>query len=313
MRTRLLKGPLRARPPSEVARIRNEAVEIIAVWHCNIRCEFCSFASPAAPARCAQPDVVAADLSRLASWMETGHVRILGGEPLMHPEIGKLVAAIRGSGISERVRMITNGILLDQAPDTVWRSFDEIYVSVYPNTARRIEKKLSLLRERAKEFDVSLALKYFEYFRVSYRKPSGDSELTRRIYQTCQIAHLWRSLTVDHGRIYRCPHATHVQTVPEYKDYQDRREGDFLEIAQIGSSAELASWLGRPAPLSSCSVCTGSVGKRRPHRQMRHDRLGEVEQPIDLEYLRRLEHDSEIDNDCVTCVECVHGDDSVTK
>src|SRR5262245_36595574 len=99
----------------EGGRVIAEAVEINATWHCNISCQWCSHASPIAPKKFADPQVVGTDLAVLANWMKVDHVRILGGEPLLHPHLVELLDAARRSGIAAKLRVLTNGLTLHQA------------------------------------------------------------------------------------------------------------------------------------------------------------------------------------------------------
>src|SRR5579859_7018604 len=115
-----------------------EVIEINAAWHCNIHCQWCSHASPSFPKQYADSASVVANLTTLSKFMQVDHVRVLGGEPLLHPQLNVLIEAIRGTGISDRVRLLTNGLTLHRVSPEFWRVVDEVHVSVYPNTARFI-------------------------------------------------------------------------------------------------------------------------------------------------------------------------------
>jgi hypothetical protein len=170
---------------------------------------------------------------------------------------------------------------------------------MYPSTAGAIERHLDDLKTTAANTDTTLVLKYFDRFRVAYREPSNDTHLTERIYRTCQIANLWRCLTVEGGRLYRCPQATHVHMAAEYSAYRGGHGGDYLDIGQIESADEVLVWLRQPTALNSCQACAGSVGDLQPHRQIRSGRLSEVGSTVDRTYLQLLETDRTASNSCV--------------
>ncbi|MGH3872904.1 MAG: radical SAM protein [Pseudonocardiaceae bacterium] len=137
-----------------------EAVEINSAWHCNINCAWCSHGSPALPRAFADEPVVGRDLRTLATWMTVDHVRVLGGEPLLHPRLPRLLQEIRSAQLSDRIRIVTNGLMLAQADAAVWDLVDEIHISVYPNTRRTIEAGLRSLKDGAAATNTTLVLRH---------------------------------------------------------------------------------------------------------------------------------------------------------
>jgi Radical SAM superfamily len=277
--------------------LHTEAIEINAAWHCNIRCAWCSHASPGQDPSFADTGEVGRDLAGLARVMRVEHVRVLGGEPLLHPDLPALFDAIRASGLSQCVRVLTNGLGLHRAPASFWRGVDEVHVSEYPSTSKHIRQHADELRELADRYGTTLRIKVFDNFRVSYRTPTGDAQLTERIYQTCQIGNAWRCLTVDRGIIYRCPQSAHLHRAGELSD---AGASDFLRIADIASVDELAVWLTQPHALESCQMCLGSVGTLRPHQQVRLGMPLFAPGEVDHAYLAELSGNVDAGNSCIT-------------
>lgn len=287
--------------PLQVAdrRLVTEAIEINAAWHCNISCKWCSHASPASGQRFADPEELLESLTSLARWMKIEHLRILGGEPLLHPRLVDLMNCAIRSGISQRVRVLTNGLLLHQAPDAFWDRVDEVHVSVYPSTTRAVERHTDDLRRLAERSGTRLKFLYFDRFRISYRTPVDDDTLTQRVYRTCQVGNIWRCLTLEGARIYRCPQAAHVNTSSEYEHYRSRDGLDYLEIDRIDSAETVLDWLRGTEPLSSCKVCAGSVGQLKPHQQIRRKEADPDLPDVDRKYLELLEAEPTAGNSCV--------------
>jgi len=278
-------------------RVRSEAVEINAVWHCNLGCRSCSHGSPWMPTKEADSEEVHADLERLSSVLSVDHVRVLGGEPLLHSNLPELLRAVKESGISDKVRMVTNGVNLESAEADVWMLCDEIHVSVYPNTESRWARVRPLVQKAAAAHAVRLTAKHFGFFRESFRVPNGDAALTARIHATCQIAHRWRCLTAEHGYLYHCPQAA----VPNH-----REAGDGLHIQSIVGPRQLAEWMLGTRPLSACRSCTGSAGRLHVHTQQRRgEGTSEMHpsDPVDHLFLSELERRPDADNGCVVATE----------
>jgi molybdenum cofactor biosynthesis enzyme MoaA len=67
------------------------------------------------------------DLSGLLSSshdLSTSFIYLKGGEPLLHPDIETVTDAARSSGISQRSRILTHGLLLPRMQDRLWESIN---------------------------------------------------------------------------------------------------------------------------------------------------------------------------------------------
>jgi organic radical activating enzyme len=292
-----MAGVIAAKPVEIVdGRVRSEAIEISAVRHCNISCRSCMHGSPSMAASFIEVGQVEKDLTTLAQWMDVEHVRVLGGEPLLHPELPELLRAVERSGVTGNRRVLTNGLHLAKQPDAFWNEVDEVHVSVYPNTSRHLERARQELADIAERTDTIVHFKYFDHFRIAFRRPDDHPELTQKVYETCQIANRWRCLTADSGRLHRCPQA---MLTPAMED----AIADSLSIEEIDSTEALRTWLLNPQALRSCASCAGSIGVRRPHAARVPGDVDIFHDSLDLAYLAELCLDSDADSGCVTADE----------
>src|SRR4029077_1053151 len=100
------RSPVRALyTQGEGGRVRVEAFELHVVEHCNLRCANCCNMSPLVPERTLTVAEVADLCARMAAVLDVDVFKIMGGEPLLHPDIAGVLQAIRRSGISPRVRL----------------------------------------------------------------------------------------------------------------------------------------------------------------------------------------------------------------
>lgn len=233
------------------------AFEINAVEHCNLGCVACSHASPVADAAFADPEAVRADLAALATAVSVRELRVVGGEPLLHPELPALLRAIRDTGIGERVRVTTNGTLLHSVPPEWADLVDEVFVSVYPGAVVRTEA-LEELTRRCAGRGVPVVVRTYDKFRLTRpAAPLSDAD-AQAVFDTCQNAHAWSAHTVQDGYVYLCP-------VPEAPS---AGPDDRCPIHPVEGLAErLQAFLSRKKPLSTCRTCLGTVGTLVPHRQ----------------------------------------------
>jgi len=102
-------------------------------------------------------------ISRLTNG-KIADIRLLGGEPLLHPDINSFLTITRSYfpelNISEQtgvIELVTNGILLHKQPDDFWKICNKnnirIVISEYP-----VNIKAETIKEKAKQFNVELKM-----------------------------------------------------------------------------------------------------------------------------------------------------------
>lgn len=244
------------------------ACEVDIVEHCNLSCRSCSHLSPILPSRILDPAAVARDLTLLGRHYQASRVNLLGGEPLLHPDLVGMIAAVRGTRVAARVRVVTNGLLLPRMPAEFWEAVDEIRVSLY--AGRELSRKQQrACRRRARRAGVDLRFEIRPEFRNSYSElGTSDPDLARAIYDSCLVVHDWRCHTVADGRFYKCPQSYFLPKVVE--GCAGNEALDSIPITDSPTfGAELLAFLESPEPLASCGHCLGTAGRRFPQSQAR--------------------------------------------
>lgn len=234
--------------------------EVLAVDHCNITCQYCNHASPLMPAWNANPDTVYKDYSILAKYYRPKFAKILGGEPLLHPNLDLVIQAARASGISKHFVLTTNGTLLHTAKDAIWEAIDEIEISLYP-CARLSKKNLSQAQNKAESFGKKFTIFEYEQFRATFAlHGTSDKEFIKKVFSACKVANIWGCHAARDGYFYKCPQSAYISLM---KNQDARKEG--LPIVDSPSfQSELLEYVNSPNPLDSCAYCAGTVGKKDP-------------------------------------------------
>jgi MoaA/NifB/PqqE/SkfB family radical SAM enzyme len=133
---------------------------IIPIRRCNLSCTYCNeyddFSKPIST------EVMTRRIGHLAD-LGTGVITLSGGEPLLHPELDEIIAAIRRRG--SIAAMITNGYLLtaDRVQKLNRAGLDHMQISidnVMPDDVSKkslkvLDKKLQILAQHA-EFHVNI-------------------------------------------------------------------------------------------------------------------------------------------------------------
>jgi hypothetical protein len=252
---------------SREPRVTVNALEFDPALHCNLRCLGCSHSSPYAEPRLVSVESFVHDASILSRYMRCRQLRIVGGEPLLHPDLREMIRGARRSGLAPHIMLVTNGVLLGRQPEELWRELDSVKVTVYPATVRRLD--VARLRRLAEAHGVRLTIVQRPIFRVAIAgSPTCDARLVRKIFNCCGMARACH--TVSDGRLYRCSIA------PFMDDYLRRlgHETDFAatEGIAVEERDDMADRIGRylssDTPLAACRFCLGSAGRDRRHRQV---------------------------------------------
>jgi cyclic pyranopterin phosphate synthase len=267
--------------------------EIDVVDHCNLSCFDCNHASPAVKKRYVSPDQVFHDFHLLAKVYKPQVVKVLGGEPLLHPRLLDVIAAIRQSGICPVIYVITNGLLLPRMTDAFWQAIDILEISCYPDAALS-DEQLRACQAKAKQHGVKLLVYYYEKFRPTFVMGGYEqTSLVRQVYRHCHLAHLWGCHVIHEGYFYKCPQSIYI---PQLRGAAaDKQQVDGIQLKDTpGFIGELFDYLSSQEPLQSCSHCLGNYGKERPHTQTRSKNwLREheltVEASLDVEKLQQSE------------------------
>ena len=251
-------------------RIESIKMEFNLVENCNYACKECSHFSPYMPVRRADLTTFETDVSALSDVYHVRRFRFVGGEPLLHKDINAFVAVIRDSGITDTIEVVTNGSLLDRVDDELFRSIDYLSLSWYPDK-RCDEAKVLRAKERCRLSNTTLKVQKIDHFRLmQLDEPIQDDRLTKRIFDSCQIAHSWYCQTFAEGYFYLCsrPLFTPGYLRQKGQPVANLTEVDGLPLHTPDLYHRLSEFLGSTQPLSSCRYCLGTVGKREPWRQL---------------------------------------------
>lgn len=254
-------------------RVAVESVELHIVEHCNLRCAQCCNVSPYLDARTMSVDEVRAACARIRAALRPDVLKIMGGEPLLHPELGAVLRAVKESGVAPRVRLFTNGLLLRNIDDATFSAIDELTVSSYASAPVRAEL-VAETEARARRFDVVLNVKEVSTFSAVLTDVANDAASARATYDACWLRH--RCLVVRSGRFYKCTRAAYHGEFHE-RVTVDVRDGDpgaaeaalGVPIDAPDFAARAAAYLSARTPLASCRHCLGSSGPLAKHVQLR--------------------------------------------
>lgn len=253
------------RPP----KIRRPSVEVNVTEHCNLSCYGCNHASPLLEEEFLSTEAFTADFEALGEVFHSDELRLVGGEPLLHPRLPEILAEAKRIGISDRIVLYTNGVLLHRMQPRVWELLDEMRVSAYPGVTRRLSDEDCAAR--AERHGVRLDIESIGHFRQTLlNERIEDAQLVASIYRDCKEKGEWSCHILRRGKFYKCPIAavTGERLAMLGVEFQEHERDAVQVVGNPNLREDLRSYLADERPLAACAYCLGTSGPSVPHRQM---------------------------------------------
>ena len=244
---------------------RKPTLDVDIVSHCNLNCVSCCHLSPLAEPHFLSLDEYGRDLRMLAEIEGVGSffdaICLMGGEPLLHPNVADFVRITHELLPDAKVRLVTNGLLVHDAPEELWDTMRtvgaELLATPYP-VGIDYDELATYVREKGVTSYVGGGLAVNEdgqsYFLKTLLDDSGCHDATQA-FVDCPLAGVTMQL-LD-GRIYPCNRGAFLDRLNRrFGTSFAHEEGDYLELSSIGSVAEIDCFRRSPKPMCRYCECT---------------------------------------------------------
>ncbi len=226
--------------------------EVPVTDNCNLNCRGCLFASNVTRGEAHVPyDRLKKDAMKMSSLFEdVPWIRILGGEPLMHPEIKDILAMYRSLFLDSEIDLITNGILIPRMDGDFWKIVKEnkitIHVSGYEPTYKLIPKIDEVLKQQKIDYSIMDRSEFWKFYTQRADKNPDDN------YEKCPTCGCYE---VYRGRISSCSAVIAFEQLNREvgTNYNIVEEMDYIDIDKIDDGTILKNWLGKSHPI--CAYC----------------------------------------------------------
>lgn len=235
------------------------------VDHCNLKCWGCDHFAPLAKEKFASITDFENDIKRLSSLTnkELEIIKLMGGEPLLHPEIIQFMKISRKFFPNTRIEIVTNGILLNKQNEEFWNACKENNITIVPT-----KYPLNVDYDRAKETAKNNAVKY-EYYgnretalKTSYHIPLDIEGKQNTTENFANCFHANNCVMLKNGKIYTCTVAPNIEHFNKYFGYNiPLSERDGIDIYKVENINEILEFLAKPVPFCKyCNVKERSFG-----------------------------------------------------
>lgn len=200
-----------------------ESLEYHIANHCNLNCAGCSHFSPLAKPWLVDFEDFKKEWKEVAdSGLQIKRIRILGGEPLLHPDLGEMVKYVRILFQNSDVNVVTNGILLGKRKEELLPIFKEygisITVSCYPTLKLNYKELLS-------GFPLVEMYDKAGFWNISLHE---TADYPKECFFSCFSGSIAKCNFLKDGRIYPC---CVIPNLPHFFEYFE--EARAMDLAKI--------------------------------------------------------------------------------
>jgi hypothetical protein len=243
------------------------------VDHCNLNCKGCSHFAPLVKGEVfADVEIFNRDMERLKQLFDNIYeIRLMGGEPLLHPGLFSFVDIARKAFPNARIAIFTNGILLSGMNDHFWKSCAEknilVKISYYP-----IELQLHKIMQKAKENNVRIKLPaqikhFFKHMNID-----GNSDPAAS-FRNCRL--MFKTPQLRDGKLYPCFFPAYAHIFNNYFNRPiDVTDNDFINIFEFDDPSDILKSLDRPIPMCRWCLIRRSFAKWDLSQQDIHEWTG---------------------------------------
>ena len=225
--------------------------------HCNLNCRGCDNFSPLSPEVFTDIAVFERDCARISelSGGRVQEIQLLGGEPLLHPQVIDFLNIARKYFPQVTIKTVTNGVLLMKQKTDFWeacrRNNIEIVVTRYP---------IKIDHEAIEKYVKNQHVIFYYYGSTADVEKNmqcmpldlSGKQNARDSFLRCSSAN--RCVSLDNGKIYTC---TTIPYVKYFNAHFNKNlpvtESDYLDIYRVKNMNEILDFLCKPAPF--CRFC----------------------------------------------------------
>ncbi len=228
--------------------------------HCNLNCKYCNHFSPLAPEEYLSLEEYERDLARLAFLFdgEMQQIKLLGGEPLLHPHIKDFLTLTRQYFPNGIIKILTNGTLLLNMKDDFWQTCyktkTNILYSKYP-----VYYNDEGIKKQANKYAVPIEIAEVEEGKEYETKTmvhepvdiAGKQDIKKNFYSCSRVNYC---ITLKHGKLYTCNRAAHMHLLKDYFGLDiSIDEANGIDIYKAETAEDILKYLIKPIPM--CAYC----------------------------------------------------------
>lgn len=225
------------------------------VEHCNLNCKNCCHYAPLAKEEYLDINSYKKDCDQLSQLFggEMLCINLMGGEPLLHPQITEFMRVTREAFPIGKIAIVTNGLLLPSMSEEFWEACKIFRIVISPTCY-----PVNFDYDGVKKIADSKGVEYTPFNGAHNKQSKQFTILNKQIgaafgnFLSCPFAVDCTKLR--NGKMYPCPQAAYALHLKKYFNLDIQlSERDGIDIYSVKSGDELLEKLSRPIPF--CRYC----------------------------------------------------------
>ena len=243
-------------------------VEFHLVDHCNLNCAHCDHFTPLSKPCFIPVEDILSDFKKLKRIFDNvGKIYILGGEPLLHPQLLELFSPLREIYPKSELIIITNGILLEKVGKDFWNALKEYKISL---SMTKYPIKVDYEKYIEKCGSMGIKSYFFASGRFCMQKMDLDykgKQDKKKAFERC-----WRKRChfLRDSKLYICTPIPNIRFLNEYYGINfSVGKKDFINLDKEKSAARINRLFNRPVEF--CKYCSDSETEFEDYRVSRKE------------------------------------------
>lgn len=248
--------------------LRTYGLEYFAADHCSLKCYGCSQCSPYLEENFSDYKIFEKNLQILNKYLRPQKITILGGEPLLHPDIDSIIRIAKASDMFEDIHITTNGTNIMKMSHDFWRDIDALIISKYPSNSAYVDSITDEVKRKCESHNVKLEIRNMKTFNhIVLSEENRNSKNIEEIFDKC--IYKFYCHTISDDKIFRCSPVVNFGKFRGKNGFAQYNGIDYLKIEDSDHFRDdLVDYLNSNKPLFGCRFCLGTSGKVFPHRQL---------------------------------------------
>jgi len=227
-------------------------VEFHLVDNCNLNCAHCDHFTPLAKENFVEIDKILNDFKKLKKVFDNvGKIYILGGEPLLHPNLLDIFEPLRNLYPKSEIIIISNGILLNKQGDNFWESLKKYDIAL-SMTKYPIKVDYDYYIQKCK--DMGIKCHFFDLNRDKMMKLDldlkGEND-KQKAFDKC-----WRKGChfLRDSKLWMCTPAPNIRFLNEYFNLDFKIDkSDYVDLNKVKSASRINAMFQKP--IEFCRYC----------------------------------------------------------
>lgn len=220
---------------------------------CNLNCRGCLFGcSSLAQGGDLPADQIKSDAARMGELLcDVPWIRILGGEPLMHPELPDILRAYRQIFPDSEIDLCTNGILIPKMQADFFKGLEDERISIHISEYPLIHRMRESIEDTLQSYNVEYVFLNRDSFTKYYTlEANNDAASNHEMCFASGCPELYN------GRLMRCSAVLCFEKFNDCFDTQFKllENEDFIDIhGKMAEEVDINEWMNHASHI--CSYC----------------------------------------------------------